>query len=173
MTATTLPDWSAVSGGDIRIGRRGLLVLSASAAAVLLMGGVPPLVQPSALSPSEFVRALSKTRWGWQVELAVLQRLDADRAAALALLWAALELDLDPTQRWRRKHALRLYDLYAAASGGSGRLALSALVRSRSADPALLARADRWSQPARAPAPRLWRATGPDRRPLGILLGPA
>ena len=175
MTATTLPDWSAVSGGDIRIGRRGLLVLSAGAAATLLIGGVGPLVEPAAprLSPSEFVRALSKTRWGWQIELAVLQRLDTDRATALDLLWAALELDLDPAQRWRRKHALRLYDLYAAASGESGRLALAALVRSRSADPTLLARADRWSQPARAPAPHLWRATGPDRRPLGILLGSA
>ena len=173
MTATTLPDWSAVSGGDIRIGRRDLLVLSAGAAAALLLGGNALLVPPTPPSPSDFVRALSKSRWGWQIELAVLQRLDTDRAAALALLWAAIELDLDPTQRWRRKPALRLYDLYAAASGESGRLALAALVRSRSADPALLARAGRWSQPARVPAPRLWRATGPARRPLGILLSPA
>jgi hypothetical protein len=175
MTTTTLPNWSAASGGDIRIGRRGLLVLSASAAAALMVGGSALLVQPMTrvLSSSEFVRALSKTRWGWQVELAVLQRLDTDRKAALDLLWAALELDLDPTQRWRRKHALRLYDLYAAASDEGGRMALAALVRSRSNDTSLLSRARRWSQPIPERAARLWRTIGPDRQPLGILLGPA
>jgi hypothetical protein len=173
MTTTTLPDWSTVSRGDSRIGRRSLLVLSAGAAAALLVGSKAPPIQPAALSPPEFVRALSKSRWGWQVELAVLQRLDTDRQAALDLLWAALELDLDPAQRWRRKHALRLYDLYAAAADDVGRLALVVLVRSRSADTALLARADRWSEPSRASAARLWRTTGPNHRPLGIRLGRA
>jgi hypothetical protein len=108
-----------------------------------------------------------------KVELAVLSRLDTDRAGALSLLWAALELDLDPTQKWRMKPALRLYDLYAAIADGSGRLALADLVRARSADPALLARATLWSDASREAHPRMWRTVGPDHRPLGIYLARA
>jgi hypothetical protein len=119
------------------------------------------------------VRAFPKARWDWTVELAVLHRLDTDRNGALALLWAALELDLDPTQKWRLKPALRLYDLFAAASETGGRLVLAALVRARSKEPALLARASLWSDPARSAQPRLWRTVGPDQAPLGIYLRPA
>ncbi len=77
---------------------------------------------------------------------------------------------LDPAQKWRLKPALRLYDLYAAAADGNGRLGLAALVRARSTDPALLARATLWSDPSRAAHPRMWRTVGPDHRPLGIYL---
>jgi hypothetical protein len=165
-------DWSALP--DSRsIGRRELLVVSAATAATLLIAGSDPLarlVTGTSQSPAELVRAFPKPRWDWTVELAVLHRFDSDRNGALALLWAALELDLDPTQKWRLKPALRLYDLFAAASDTAGRLALAELVRARSGEPALLARAVLWSDPDRTPRPRLWRTVGPDRRPLGIYL---
>jgi hypothetical protein len=125
------------------------------------------------LSPAEMVRAFPKSHWDWTVELAVLHRLEADRAGALDILWAALELDLDPTQKWRSKPALRLYDLYAAASDIAGRTALAALVRDRSEHPALLARAELWSDISRAAHPRMWRTTAPDQQPLGIYLAQA
>jgi hypothetical protein len=154
-----------------------LLVVSAGAAAALFLAADPHLrtvlVPATPLGPAEIVRSFAKPRWDWTVELAVLHRLDTDRAGALALLWAALELDLDPGQKWRLKPALRLYDLYAAASDAAGRTALAALVRSRSADPALLARATLWSDTLRAPHPRLWQTVGPDQRPLGIYLASA
>lgn len=171
MTVTTAPDWSEVSG-EARIGRRGLLVLSAGAAAALLAGSPSPLFPPAApsLTAQQFVRSLSKVRWGWSVELAVLQHYPTDRRYALDLLWAALELDLDPTQRRQHKPALRLYDLYAAAAGHSGQTALAHLVTSRSSDPKLLARAALWSASARTRRSNIWRTMGPDRRPIGIVL---
>ena len=172
MTAATAPYWSEVSR-DGRIGRRGLLILSAGAAAALLTAGNAPLLPGTPISPQDFVRSLGKARWGWTVELAVLQRFGNDRRAALDLLWAALELDLDPAQLWRRRPALRLYDLYAAAADANGRAALAKLVAARSSDPALLARAALWSDPARPPRSRLWRTMGPDRQPIGIALGGA
>ena len=168
-------DWSALPDGR-SIGRRELLVVSAATAATLLIAGSDPLarlVGASAQSPAEIVRAFPKARWDWMVELAVLHRLDGDRSAALGLLWAAFELDLDPAQKWRMKPALRLYDLFAAVSEMSGRLALAELVRARSTEPALLARASLWSDPGRTPQPRLWRTVGPDRQPLGIYLAQA
>jgi hypothetical protein len=168
-------DWSALPDGR-SIGRRELLVVSAATAATLLIAGSGPLqrlVTSTSASPAEIVRAFPKARWDWTVELAVLHRLDGDRNGALALLWAALELDLDPTQKWRLKPALRLYDLFAAASETGGRLALAELVRARSSEPALLARASLWSDPARSAQPRLWRTVGPDQAPLGIYLRPA
>jgi hypothetical protein len=164
--------WSEVPAS--RLGRRDLLVIGAGAAAALLMAGSEPLRKAIAptmpLTAAELVRSFPKNRWGWMVELAVLHRLDTDRNAALTLLWAALELDLDPVQTWRRKPALRLYDLFAALSD---RPALANLVRTRSTDPALLARALRWDDPKRAADTRIWRTTGPDRRPLGILIAGA
>lgn len=167
--------WSEVPASTID--RRDLLVLGAGAAAALFLAGSAPLrraVQSTAkLTPAETVRALPKSRWDWTVELAVLHRIEADRAGALALLWAALELDLDPAQKWRTKPALRLYDLYAAASDAAGRTALAALVRARSTHPALLARASLWSDTSRAAHPRMWRTAGPDNRPLGIYLAEA
>jgi hypothetical protein len=173
MTSTV--HWS--DGPDAAIGRRDLLVVTAGAAAALFLAADPKLEAvfriAAALSPADLVRTLPKPHWDWTVELAVLARLDTDRAAALALLRAALELDLDPAQKWRLKPALRLYDLYAAAADGNGRLALAALVRARSADPALLARATLWSDPSRAAHPRMWRTVGPDHRPLGIYLAGA
>jgi hypothetical protein len=167
--------WSEVPAP--RLGRRDLLVIGAGAAAALLMAGSEPLrkaIVPAALlTPAELVRSFPKNRWGWMVELAVLHRLDTDRNAALTLLWAALELDLDPAQKWHRKPALRLYDLFAALSDRPARTALASLVRTRSTDPALLARATRWDDPARAVETRIWRTTGPDGRPLGILIARA
>ena len=168
-------EWSALPDGR-PIGRRELLVVSAATAATLLIAGSEPLarlVTAPAMSPAEMVRAFPKPRWDWTVELAVLHRLDSDRSGALALLWAALELDLDPTQKWRLKPALRLYDLYAAASDAAGRMALATLVRTRSTEPALLARASLWSDPDRTPHPRVWRTVGPDLSPLGIYLAQA
>jgi hypothetical protein len=167
--------WSEVPAP--RLGRRDLLVIGAGAAAALLMAGSEPLrkaIVPAALlTPAELVRSFPKNRWGWMVELAVLHRIDTDRNAALALLWAALELDLDTAQRWRRKPALRLYDLFAALSDGPARTALASLVSTRNADAALLARAARWNDPERDANTRIWRTTGPDRRPLGILIAGA
>ena len=167
MTVTTAPWWSEVSG-EARIGRRALLVLSAAAAAAMFTVGKQPVA--ATVSPQDFVRSLGKFRWSWNVELAVLQRLDTDRGAALDLLWAALERDLDPAQRWRQKPALRLYDLYAAAADVNGRAALARLVASRSSDAALLARASLWSDASRARRSNIWRTMGPDRRSIGIVL---
>jgi hypothetical protein len=167
--------WNARPDGH-SIGRRELLVVTAATAASLLIAGSDPLarlIAPSAASPAELVRSFPKSRWDWTVELAVLHRLDSDRNGALALLWGALELDLDPAQKWRLKPALRLYDLFAAASEASGRLALAEFVRTRSTEPALLARASLWSDPGRSAHPRLWRTVGPDHQPLGIYLTPA
>lgn len=169
--------WGDSEDRPATLGRRDLLVVSAGAAAALFFAGDPDLraavAPPTPLDPAEIVRSFARPRWDWTVELAVLHRLDSDRDGALALLWAALELDLDPMQTWRVKPALRLYDLYAAASDTAGRTALAALVRSRSTDPALLARATLWSDTTRAPHPRLWQTVGPDHRPLGIYLAPA
>lgn len=170
-------DWSDGSDGAAKIGRRDLLVVTAAAAAALLAAGNQPLRRTLALSarlsPSEMVRSFPKAHWDWTVELAVLQRIDTDRTGALELLWAALELDLDPAQKWRTKPALRLYDLYAAASDTAGRTALAAFVRTRSNHPALLARADLWADTTRLAHPRMWRTTAPDQRPLGIYLAQA
>jgi hypothetical protein len=172
MTVTTAPYWSEVSG-EARIGRRGLLILSAGAAAALLTAGKSlPLASPP-LTPQQFVRALSKTRWGWNVELAVLHQYATDRRYALDLLWAALELDLDPAQRRQQRPAYRLYDLFAAASDASGRAALARLVEARSLDAALLARTQFWLDPARRRPLRVWHTIGPDRRPIGIVLNDA
>jgi hypothetical protein len=169
--------WSEVPASTSTIGRRDLILIGASAAAALFLAGSEPLRRligdTGARTPAQVVRSLPKSRWDWTVELAVLHRLDADRAGALALLWAALELDLGPRRRWRRRPALRLYDFYAAASDSDGRLALAALVRAHSADPALLARATLWSDITRTPHPRVWRTVGPDGQPLGIYLAPA
>ncbi len=98
-----------------------------------------PLVQPAApqLSPAAFVRALSKVRWGWQVELAVLQRLDTDRR--LHSISSGLRSNSTSTlPSAGAANTPRLYDLYAAASDEGGRMALAALVRSRSNDTSLL-----------------------------------
>jgi hypothetical protein len=168
--------WSDIPDGRAQLGRRDLLVVTAGAAASLLIAGRDPLarlLRQTATTPAELVRSFPKSRWDWTVELAVLSRLDADRAGALALLWAALELDLDRGQKWRRKPALRLYDLYAAASDPAGRAALAALVRARTTLPALLARATLWSDASRPAHPRLWRTVGPNRQPLGIHLIPS
>ncbi len=166
--------WSEVPVTDAALGRRDLLVIGAGAAAALFLASDNALRRAIALAAPmpamDFVRSIPKARWDWAVELAVLNRLDGDRAAALALLWAALELDLDPSQKWRIKPALRLYDLYAAATDAEGRAALAALVRERSSHPALLARATLWSDTSREAHPRMWRTTGPDQRPLGIYL---
>ena len=174
---TSIAHWSDGPDGAASIGRRDLLVVTAGAAAALFLAADPKLEaslrSAPTLSPADLVRSFPKPHWDWNVELAALSRLDADRDGALALLWAALELDLDPAQKWRLKPALRLYDLYAAAADGAGRAALAALVRARSADPALLARATLWSDPARLAHPRVWRTVGPDHRPLGIYLGAA
>jgi hypothetical protein len=168
-------EWSDGPDGASKIGRRDLLVVSAGFAAALLAGSGPlaRAISRVAASPADLVRSFPKSRWDWTVELAVLGRIDADRPGALALLWAALELDLDPAQKWRTKPALRLYDLYAAASDTAGRTALAALVRARSDHPALLARAGLWSDISRAAHPRMWRTTAPDQRPLGIYLAQA
>jgi len=166
-----LGGWLAVAGPVIAVAFAVLIT-----SVVLLIAGSDPLtrlVTAPMTSPAEMVRAFPKPRWDWTVELAVLYRLESDRNGALALLWAALELDLDPAQKWRLKPALRLYDLFAAASDSAGRLALADLVRARSSEPALLARATLWSDPARLPQPRLWRTVGPDLSPLGIYLTPA
>ncbi len=176
MATGIVSEWSELPDGASKLGRRDLLVVSAAAAAGLLIAGRDPLtrlLRQTAKTPAELVRALPKSRWDWTVELAVLSRLDADRAGALALLWAALELDLDPAQKWRLKPALRLYDLYAAASDVASRAALAELVRSRSSHPALLARTTLWSDASRVAHPRLWRTVGPDRQPLGIYLAEA
>lgn len=176
MATSIVSQWSGLPDGATRLGRRDLLVVSAAAAAGLLIAGRAPLARllnQTATAPSDLVRSLPKSRWDWTVELAVLHRLDADRPAALALLWAALELDLDPAQTWRRKPALRLYDLYAAASDAAGRMALAGLVRARSTHPALLARATLWSDASRPAHPRLWRTVGPGHQPLGIYLAGA
>lgn len=169
--------WSEVPASASTIGRRDLLVIGAGAAAALFLADDKPLRRAIALaaplSVAEIVRSLPKARWDWAVELAVLQRLEADRTAALTLLWAALELDLDPAQKWRTKPALRLYDLYAAASDSAGRTALAELVRTRSTHPALLARATLWADTSRGALPRMWRTAGPDHRPLGIYLAEA
>jgi hypothetical protein len=174
MTSTV--HWSGSPDSAATIGRRDLLVVSAAAAAALFFAADPKLrstLGAAALSPVDLVRTFPKPHWDWTVELAVLARLDTDRAGALALLWAALEVDLDPTQKWRLKPALRLYDLYAAASDSSDRAALAMLVRARSTDPALLARATLWSDAARTAHPRMWRTVGPDRQSLGIYLAQA
>lgn len=166
--------WSKVPASTID--RRDLLVIGAGAAAALLIAGREPLrraISATGTSPAEMVRSFPKSRWDWTVELAVLHRIDADRPGALALLWAALELDLDPAQTWRQKPALRLYDLYAAATDAAGRTALATLVRDRSGHPALLARATLWSDASRPAYPRMWRTTGPDQQPLGIYLAQA
>jgi hypothetical protein len=161
MTAKTAPCWSEESG-ERRIGRRELFVLSAAAAATLLTAGsAPSLAAPA----RDLVGAVGSARWGWTVELAVLQRLGKDRRAALELLWAALERDLT---RPMRKPSLRLYDLYAAATDSAGRAALARLVLARSSDPALLSRTLLWSDPVRQRRNSLWRTTGPDRQPIGI-----
>ena len=169
--------WSDGPDGTAQIGRRDLLVVTAGAAVALFLAADPRLEltlgSAAALSPADLVRTFPKPHWDWTVELAVLARLDTDRAGALALLWAALELDLDPTQKWRLKPALRLYDLYAAAADGTGRAALASLVRARSTDPALLARATLWSDATRRAHPRMWRTVGPDRQSLGIYLAQA
>lgn len=171
---TTITHWSD-SPDTAAVGRRDLLVVTAGAAAALFLAADPKLeaVFSPALSPHDLVRSFAKPHWDWTVELAVLSRLDTDRPGAEALLWAALELDLDPTQKWRLKPALRLYDLYAAIADGSGRLALAGLVRARSSDPALLARATLWADASREAHPRMWRTVGPDHRPLGIYLARA
>jgi hypothetical protein len=156
-----------------------MLVVGASAAAALILAGSGPLQQtiaalrPSPVSPADIVRSFSKGRWDWTVELAVLHHVDADRAFALELLWAALELDLDPGVKWRRKRAVRLYDLYAAASDPAGRAALARLVATRSSDAMLLARATLWTDTSRSRRSRLWRTTGPDGALLGIRLAAA
>ena len=168
---------SAVPEPNSSIGRRDLLVVSAAAAAALFFAANQPvrrtIALSAALTPAELVRALPKLHWDWTVELAVLHRFDSDRPGAMSVLWAALELDLDPSQTWRLKPALRLYDLYAAASDAPGRTALAALVRARSSHPALLARATLWSDTSRPAHPRLWRTVGPDRQPLGIYVAEA
>jgi hypothetical protein len=167
--------WSGFPDGR-SVGRRELLVVTAATAVSLLIAGREPLallLTAGAAEPAEIVRALPKPHWDWTVELAVLHRLDADRTGALALLWAALELDLDPSRKWRLKPALRLYDLYAAATDAAGRRALAELVRAASSEPALLARAALWSDPDRTARPRMWRTVGPDHQPLGIYLAPA
>lgn len=170
-------EWSELPDDATRIGRRDILVISAGAAAALFLAGDNTMRHAIALSapmPSaDFVRTLPKARWDWTVELAVLSRIDGDRSSALAMLWAALEFDLDPSQKWRTKPALRLYDLYAAATDAAGRASLAGLVRARSTHPALLARATLWSDTSRAAHPRMWRTTGPDQRPLGIYLAQA
>lgn len=175
MAGDMVARWSEVPASAID--RRDLLVLGAGAAAALFLTGSAPLRRAirstATLSPAEIVRSFPKSRWDWTVELAVLHRIEADRPAALALLWAALELDLDPSQKWRTKPALRLYDLYAAASDAAGRTALAVLVRTRSTHPALLARATLWADISRGAHPRMWRTAGPDDRPLGIYLAEA
>ena len=177
MSALVGADWSSLSDGEVDRGRR-LLIVSASAAAALLLANSPPLRQTlaaltPAADPAGIVRSFGKARWDWTVELAVLHHVETDRAYALDLLWAALELDLDPKAKWRRKRARRLYDLYAAAAGAPGRAALARLVISQSADPALLARAALWADTSRSRPPRLWRAAGPNGRMLGIHLDAA
>jgi hypothetical protein len=173
---TTTTHWSG-SPDAAAIGRRDLMVVTAGAAAALFLAADPKLgaafSAPATVSPADLVRSFPKPHWDWTVELAVLSRLDTDRSGALSLLWAALELDLDPTQKWRLKPALRLYDLYAATTDAAGRLALADLVRARSADPALLARATLWSDASREAHPRMWRTVAPDHRPLGIYLARA
>lgn len=175
--ASIATEWSDSPEAKAEVGRRDLLVMSAGAAAALYLAAAEPqqqIIAPATVSaPADLVRFFPKPQWDWTVELAVLHRIDADRSGALALLWAALELDLDPAQTWRQKPALRLYDLYAAASDTAGRAALAGLVTARSSDPALLARATLWADASRPAHPRLWRTTGPDRRPLGIYLGQA
>ncbi|MEO7221996.1 MAG: hypothetical protein ABIY37_05935 [Devosia sp.] len=174
MAAQVAAHASVVPDAGSSIARRDLLLVSAGAAAAMFFAANQPvrrtIALSAALTPAERVRALPKLHWDWTVELAVLHRFDTDRSGALALLWAALELDLDPSQTWRTKPALRLYDLYAAASDVTGRAALADLVRAQSTHPALLARATLWSDPSRAAHPRLWRTVGPDRQPLGIYL---
>jgi hypothetical protein len=170
--------WSGLSPGEVDHGRRRMLVVGTSAAALILAGSLPlrqtiTTLRSLAITPAELVRSFAKTRWDWTVELAVLHHLEIDRAFALGLLWAALELDLDPAVKWRRKRAQRLYDLYAAATGAPGRAALALLVTARSSDPALLSRAALWADPSRHRRPRLWRTTAPDGRTLGIRLAPA
>jgi len=158
-------------------GRRRVLVLSAAAAASLIAGAtlpVPASVATSVpLSPSEIVAALPKARWGWMVELMVLRELPADRARAEAILHAAIDLDLDPSATWRRKPALRLYDLRAALAAPADRLALADLVESRSNDADLMARAVRWRDPTRSRPSRPWRTSLTDGTPLSIEIGPA
>jgi hypothetical protein len=172
-------DWSGLSAGEVDRGRRRMLVVGASAAAALILAGSLPLKQAIAtlrsgpLGPADIVRSFGKARWDWTVELAVLHHIETDRGFALDLLWAALELDLDPAAKWRRKRGLRLYDLYAAAATDADRARLVRLVTSRSADPALLARAVLWADATRPRRFRLWRTTGADGRMLGIRLAPA
>jgi hypothetical protein len=172
-------DWSGLSPGEVDHGRRRMLVVGASAAAALILAGRLPLQQtlaalrPGLLTPAEIVRSFGRAKWDWTVELAVLHQIETDRPFALELLWAALELDLDPAVKWRRKRALRLYDLYAVATDAAGRAALARLVTARSGDVALLTRARLWVDNSRQRRARLWRAAGPDGRMLGIRLAPA
>ena len=175
MAEAVAAKWSGVPDAPADPGRRRMLVVSATAAAAMLVAGNDALRRSlaPALTPDEIVRSFSKARRDWTVELAVLHHLDIDRTYALALLWAALELDLDPAAGWRRKRALRLYDLYAAASDTAGRRALAELVRSRSGDPALLSRAARWFDATGPRRPRLWRTTDRTGRLLGIHLNRA
>ncbi|MEQ1770465.1 MAG: hypothetical protein ABL879_11555 [Devosia sp.] len=171
--AAITAEWSAVPADAVDTRRRALIV-SASAAAALLIAGSEPLRQVIAASalaqtPADIVRRIPARRWGWTVELAVLQQLDRDRPRALALLWAALELDLLRAHR-RKQPALRLYDLYAAASDAAGRAELAALVTANSRHPALLARAALWSDPARSRRTRLWQTVTRDGQPQSIRL---
>jgi hypothetical protein len=169
MAAIALTAGHESQGTDLRIGRRDLLVLSAAAVAALWLETATPDPASISLPPG----SVGGPRWGWQVELAVLARLDGDRSGALDLLRSALDRDLDAGARGGRKPALRLYDLYAAIAGAPARIALAERVEARSANPQLLARAARWADPAYRRRSPLWRTVGPDRRPLGIMLDAA
>jgi hypothetical protein len=169
--------WNGLPDSVANPGRRRVLVLSAAAAASLVAGPTLPALgstnTPLPLSPAEIVAAVPKARWGWMVELMVLRELPADRARAEAVLHAAIDLDLDPSATWRRKPALRLYDLKAAIGTPADRMALADLVESHSTDAELLARAARWRDPTRARPWRPWRTSLTDGTPLSIEIGPA
>ena len=163
--------WNADPDRAIDRGRRQIMLGAAALAAAVPFAALP--TDAVATDPRSFVRALGRQHWDRAVELTALRNIHPDRGIALRLLWAALEHDLDPRRLWRRKPALRLYDLYAALGTAADREALARLVQTATADLALLARATRWADPTRPIRPRIWRTIDATGAPLGIYIAPA
>jgi hypothetical protein len=134
---------------------------------------VSPAAKAGLLADDLLIATLPRRRWDWTIERLALARINTDRPAALRLLQAAFAIDLDPQSTWRRKRALRLYDLYAAAARPAERSELAALVlASPRSGPALHARARLWADPERPSRARSWRTTGANGAPIGFVIDP-
>jgi hypothetical protein len=155
-----------------KLTRRQILAGAAAVAGAALLP--LPASARAAGQAEALIASLPRMRWDWTVERLALARINTDRSGALRLLWAAFTVDLDPATTWRPKRALRLYDLFATAATARQRRELAQLVLATPRAGAVLhERARLWSDPSRPPRRPLWRTTGSNGAPLGILITPA